>query len=71
MPVPLPEGNKDAEIKKKPELALSLIECRLSRGYRLGLVLIDEGYRNNTAFVLEREKRQSCNQCRFEAYSVL
>ncbi len=54
----LPEGKKDAEFKKKPELALTLIDRSLSRGYRPGLVLIDAGYGNNTAFLLELEKRK-------------
>lgn len=69
----LPEGKKDFKFKKKPELALDLIDrspaflevasrklcCeRLVRGYRPGIVLIDAGYGNNTTFLLELEKRR-------------
>ena len=54
----LPEGKKDFEFKKKPELGLALIDRSLERGYRPGLVLIDAGYGNNTTFLLELEKRK-------------
>ena len=54
----LPQGKKDLEFKKKPELALTLIDRSLSRGYRPGIVLIDAGYGNNTTFLLELEKRR-------------
>jgi SRSO17 transposase len=54
----LPEGKKDIEFKKKPELALGLIDRSLTRGYRPGIVLIDAGYGNNTTFLLELEKRK-------------
>ena len=54
----LPEGKKDIEFKKKPELALELIDRSLVRGYRPGIVVIDAGYGNNTTFLLELEKRQ-------------
>lgn len=54
----LPEGKKDPLFLKKPELALSLIDRTLNRGYRPGIVLIDAGYGNNTSFLLELEKRQ-------------
>ncbi len=54
----LAEGKKDPEFKKKPELALELIDRSLSRGYRPGLVLIDAGYGNNTSFLLSLEKRR-------------
>lgn len=53
----LPLGKEDIEFHKKPELALSLIERTLSRGYRPGIVLIDAGYGNNTSFLKELEKR--------------
>ncbi len=52
------EGKKDPEFKKKPELALALIDRSLMRGYRPSLVLIDAGYGNNTTFLQELEKRQ-------------
>jgi SRSO17 transposase len=55
----LPEGRKDIEFKKKPELALELIDRSLERGYRSGIVLIDAGYGNNIKFLLELEKGNS------------
>jgi len=54
----LPQGKKDIEFKKKPEIALALINRSLERGYRPGIVLIDAGYGNNTTFLLELEKRK-------------
>jgi SRSO17 transposase len=54
----LPEGKKDIEFKKKPELARELIDRSLERGYRPGIVLIDAGYGNNITFLLELEKRK-------------
>ena len=54
----LPQGKKDIEFKKKPELALALIDRSLERGYRPGIVVIDAGYGNNTTFLLELEKRK-------------
>ncbi len=54
----LPQGKKDLEFKKKPELALALIDRSKERGYRPGIVLVDAGYGNNTTFLLELEKRK-------------
>ena len=54
----LPQGKKDVEFKKKPEIALALVERSLKRGYRPGIILIDAGYGNNTTFLLELEKRK-------------
>jgi hypothetical protein len=54
----LPQGKKDLKFKKKPELALALIDRSLERGYRPGIVVIDAGYGNNTTFLLELEKRK-------------
>jgi hypothetical protein len=54
----LPQGKKDIEFKKKPELALALVDRSLQRGYRPGIVVIDAGYGNNTTFLLELEKRK-------------
>jgi hypothetical protein len=54
----LPEGKKDPEFKKKPTLALELIDKSLNRGYRPGIVLIDSAYGNNTSFLKELEKRE-------------
>ena len=54
----LPEGKKDAEFKKKPELALNLIDKAIERKYKPGIVLIDSGYGNNSSFLIELEKRK-------------
>jgi SRSO17 transposase len=54
----LPQGKKDLEFKKKPELALALVDRSLERRYRPGIVIIDAGYGNNTTFLLELEKRK-------------
>ena len=54
----LQEGNKDPSFKKKPELAIELIDKSLNRGYRPAIVLIDAGYGNNTTFLKEWEKRE-------------
>ena len=54
----LPEGKKDPKFKKKPTLALELIERSLNRGYRPGIVLIDSAYGNNTSLLKELEKRR-------------
>ncbi|MBE9047269.1 IS701 family transposase [Pleurocapsales cyanobacterium LEGE 10410] len=54
----LPLGKKDQEFKKKPELALELIDKSLERGSKPGIVLIDSGYGNNTTFLIELEKRR-------------
>lgn len=54
----LPEGKKDPEFEKKPELAIKLIDLTLQRGYQPGIVIVDAGYGNNTSFLLELELRQ-------------
>ncbi|VEP17290.1 transposase [Hyella patelloides LEGE 07179] len=54
----LPEGKKDRNFQKKPELALKLIDRSMEREYRPGIVLIDSGYGNNTNFLKELEKRK-------------
>jgi len=54
----LPKGNADPEFKKKPEIAIDLIDQSLARGYRPGIVLIDAGYGNNASFLQEVEKRK-------------
>lgn len=53
----LEKGKEDPEFKKKPELALELIDKCLNRGYRPGVTLIDGGYGNNGPFLKELEKR--------------
>ena len=54
----LPQGKNDPEFKKKPELALELVDNSLARGYKPGIVLIDGGYGNNTSFLEELDKRK-------------
>ena len=54
----LTEGKFDPEFKKKPALALELIDKSLNRGYRPGIVLIDSAYGNNTSFLKELEARR-------------
>lgn len=53
----LAEGKKDPEFKKKPELAIELIDRSLERGYRPGIILIDSGYGNNGTFLSQLEQR--------------
>jgi hypothetical protein len=52
------EGKEDPEFKKKPALALGLIDKSLKRGYRPGIVLIDSSYGNNTSFLKELEEKK-------------
>ena len=54
----LPQGKADPEFKKKPELAINLIDQSLARGYKPGIVLMDAGYGNNTSFLQELESRK-------------
>jgi len=53
----LPDGKKDPEFLKKPDIALNLIDRTLQRNYRPGIVIIDSGYGNNTSFLKELENR--------------
>jgi len=53
----LAEGKKDKEFKKKPELAMELVNRSLERGYRPGIILIDSGYGNNATFLSQLEER--------------
>ncbi len=54
----LPEGKEDPKFKKKPELAKTLIDKSLKRGYRPGIVLIDSSYGNNTSFLKDLEEKK-------------
>ena len=54
----MPEGKFDPEFKKKPALALELIDKSWQRGSRPGIVLIDSAYGNNTSFLKELEKKK-------------
>ena len=54
----LPQGKADPEFKKKPEIAINLIDQSLARGYKPGIVLMDAGYGNNTSFLQELESRK-------------
>jgi hypothetical protein len=53
----LKDGKEDAEFKKKPDLALELVDKCLKRDLKPGLCLIDSGYGNNTTFLLGLEER--------------
>ena len=54
----LEKGKENPEFKKKPSLALELIDKCLTRGYRPEVTLIDGGYGNNGPFLKELEKRE-------------
>ncbi|MBE9045007.1 IS701 family transposase [Pleurocapsales cyanobacterium LEGE 10410] len=54
----LAEGKKAPEFKKKPTLALELIDKSLNRGYRPGIILIDSAYGNNTSFLKKLEEKE-------------
>lgn len=53
----LEKGKEDDEFKKKPELALNLIDKTLKRDLMPGLVLLDAGYGNNGPLLEQLEKR--------------
>ena len=52
------EGKKDPKFKKKPTIAIELIERSRERGYRPSIVLIDGGYGNNSNFLKELEQKK-------------
>jgi hypothetical protein len=52
------QGKKDPEFKKKPTIAIELIERSRVRGYRPSIVLIDGGYGNNSNFLKELEQKK-------------
>jgi hypothetical protein len=54
----LEEGKEDAEFKKKPAIAIELIDKCLERGMTPGLILLDAGYGNNAPLLKEVEERQ-------------
>ena len=54
----LPEGKKDPEFVKKPDIALKLIDKCLKRGEKPGVVLVDAGYGNNTTFLKQLESKK-------------
>ncbi|MGD2180818.1 IS701 family transposase [Lusitaniella coriacea] len=53
----LPQGKKDPSFRKKPEIALELIEKTLNRGHKPAIVILDGGYGNNTSFLKELENK--------------
>lgn len=53
----LENGKEDPEFKKKPDLALALVDKCLNRGLTPGLILLDAGYGNNTPLLKELETR--------------
>jgi len=54
----LPSGKQDSEFRKKPDIALKLIDKCLERAEQPGVVLIDAGYGNNSRFLNELETRK-------------
>lgn len=52
------EGKKDPEFKKKPTIAIELIEKSRARGYRPEIILIDGGYGNDSKFLKELEEKK-------------
>ena len=52
----LPEGKKDKDFVKKPDLALKLIKKTIERKLHPGIVLMDGGYGNNSNFLRGVEK---------------
>ena len=52
------QGKKDPEFKKKPTIAIELIERSRDRGYRPSIVLIDGGYGNNSNLLKELEQKK-------------
>lgn len=52
-----PEGTKDSQFQKKPEIAIGLIERCLNRNYKPELILIDGGYGNNSDFLNQLEEK--------------
>lgn len=53
----LENGKEDEQFKKKPELALQLIDKSIARGLVPGLTLFDSGYGNNGPFLQAIEQR--------------
>lgn len=51
-------GKSDPEFKKKPDLALKMVDKCLNRGVIPGLILLDAGYGNNGPLLAELEKRE-------------
>jgi hypothetical protein len=51
----LPEGKKEKNFVKKPDLALKLIKKTIKRKFYPGIVLMDGGYGNNSNFLREVE----------------
>jgi SRSO17 transposase len=52
------QGKKDPEFKKKPTIAIELIERSGARGYRPSIVLMDGGYGNNSNLLKELEQKK-------------
>ncbi|MEM8828629.1 MAG: transposase [Cyanobacteria bacterium P01_G01_bin.19] len=52
----LPKGKEDENFRKKPDIALKLVNQTLERKYHPGIVLIDGDYGNNSTFLQELEK---------------
>lgn len=52
------EGKSDPDFRKKPELAMQLIDKCLARDLKPGIVLLDAGYGNNGPLLLQLEERK-------------
>ena len=53
----LEKGKEDPSFEKKPNIALSLIQSCLDKGFVPGLVLLDAGYGNNAPLLKEVENK--------------
>ncbi|MEY2833313.1 MAG: hypothetical protein RLZZ574_2572 [Cyanobacteriota bacterium] len=53
-----PEGKEAKNFRKKPDIALELVNQTIKRKYYPGIVLIDGGYGNNSTFLKELEARK-------------
>lgn len=52
------KGEDDEEFKKKPEIAIELVQKCLDRDYQPELVIVDGGYGNNSNFLNKLEEKQ-------------
>ena len=54
----LPERKEDKLFEKKPDIGIKLIDRTLNIGLSPGIILIDAGYGNKTAFLKKLENRK-------------
>ena len=55
----LPDGKDDSKFQKKPEIAFNLIKKCLNRNYIPRVVLMDEGYGNNSTLLAKVRRKKS------------